>query len=164
MLTNTEDTDIVSDEELILCATIICVTRVFEEIMAATRPLQSGVAVQMRRRRNALRISCKLLALHSGVSLPTVQRILRDGGEHATYANLTAVARALGMDFALKSTCNEQTFAERQAETKAKVIARMVQGTSALESQAVDSGTYRQMVKQTVHELMAGTRRRLWSL
>jgi len=39
----------------------------------------------------------------------------------------------------------------------------MVQGTSALESQAVDSETYRQMVRQTMHELMAGSRRRLWN-
>jgi transcriptional regulator with XRE-family HTH domain len=131
--------------------------------MAATRRSQSGIAVQMQRRRKALRISCQLLALRSGVSLPTVQRILHDGGEHATYATLTAVARALGMDFELRSTSDEQAFAERQAQTKAEVIARMVQGTSALESQAVDSDTYRQMVSQTVHELMAGPRRRLWN-
>ncbi len=110
-----------------------------------------------------LGMSCPLLALRSGVSLPTVQRILRDGGEHATYASLRAVAQALGMDFELRNTCDAQAFAERQAQAKTEVIARMVQGTSALESQAVDSGTYRQMVSQTVHELMAGPRRRLWS-
>jgi transcriptional regulator with XRE-family HTH domain len=108
-------------------------------------------------------MSCQLLALRSGVSLPTVQRILRDGGEHTTYANLMAVARALGMDFELISTVDEQTFKERQAETKAKVIVSMVQGTSALESQGVDSDTYQQMVKQTVHELMAGPSRKLWN-
>ena len=67
------------------------------------------------------------------------------------------------MDFELKSTSDEQTFAERQAEAKAKAIVRMVQGTSALESQAVDSDTYEQMVKQTMHELMAGSGRRLWN-
>jgi transcriptional regulator with XRE-family HTH domain len=106
-------------------------------------------------------MSCQLLALRSGVSLPTVQRILRDGGEHTTFATLKAVARALGMDFELRSS-DEQAFAERQAQTKAEAIARMVQGTSALESQAVDSDTYRQMVSQTAHELMAGPRRRLW--
>jgi hypothetical protein len=68
------------------------------------------------------------------------------------------------MDFELKSTSDEQAFAERQAEAKAEDIVRMVQGTSALESQAVDADVRRQLVKQTVHELMAGTRRRLWSL
>ena len=131
--------------------------------MAATRCSRSGIAAQMQRRRKALRISCELLALRSGVSLPTVQRILRDGEEHATYATLAAVARALGMDFNLTSASDEQAFAERQAETKAGLIVRMVQGTSALESQAVDSDTYQQMVEQTVHELMAGPRRKLWN-
>jgi hypothetical protein len=67
------------------------------------------------------------------------------------------------MDFELRSTTDEQAFAERQARTKAEAIVRMVQGTSALESQAVDSDTYRQMVSQTVHELMAGPRRKLWN-
>jgi transcriptional regulator with XRE-family HTH domain len=151
---------------MLFCGTITwmpSVIRVFEGIMAATRRPQSEIAAKMQRRRKALRISCKLLALHSGVSLPTVQRILRDGGEHTTYANLAAVARALGMDFELRSTSDEQAFAERQAEAKARVLVRMVQGTSALESQAVDSDTYQQMVKQTVHELMAGPGRKLWN-
>ncbi len=145
----------------ILCT--IRVIRLFEGIMAVARGSQSEIAAQMQRRRKALRISCQSLALRSGVSMPTVQRILRDGGEHTTYANLTAVAQALGMDFELRSTSDEQTFAEQQAETKARFIVRMVQGTSALESQAVDSDTYQQMVKQTVHELMAGPRRKLWN-
>lgn len=108
-------------------------------------------------------MSCELLASRSGVSLPTVQRILHNGGEHATYANVAAVARSLGMDFELKGVLDEQAFAEQEAQAKAGIIVRMVQGTSALESQAVDSNTYEQMVKQTVHELMAGPRRKLWN-
>ncbi|MEN6407314.1 MAG: helix-turn-helix domain-containing protein [Thermoguttaceae bacterium] len=117
----------------------------------------------MQRRRKALRISYQSLAKRSGVSLPTVQRILCNGGRHTTFANLEAVAAALGMSFELRTACGEQDFAEQQARTKAEAIARMVQGTSALESQAVDHDTYRQMVKQTVHELMAGPRRKLWN-
>ena len=131
--------------------------------MTAIRQAPVEIAAQMERRRKALRMSCPLLAMRSGVSLPTVQRILHNGGEHATYANLMAVARALGMEFELKDTSDAQTFMEQQAQTKAEAIASMVQGTSALESQAVDSDTYPQMVRQTVHELMAGPRRRLWS-
>jgi transcriptional regulator with XRE-family HTH domain len=124
---------------------------------------QSEIAAQLQRRRKALGMSCQTLAQRSGISLPTIQRMLRDGGTHATYAALAAVAQSLGMDFELKSTTDEQTFAEQQAEAKAEVIARMVQGTSALESQAVDCNAFRQMVNQTVHELMTGSRRKLWS-
>jgi transcriptional regulator with XRE-family HTH domain len=117
----------------------------------------------MERRRKALRMSRPALALRSGVSLPTVNRILGDAVLHATFANVMAVAAALGMEFELKTTIDEQDFAEEQAQAKAELIARMVQGTSALESQAVDPDTYRQIVRQTVHDLMAGPRRRLWS-
>ena len=108
-------------------------------------------------------MSRAVLARRSGVSLPTVNRIVGGGVEHATYASLKAVADALGMDFELKNTIDELDLAEQQAQAKAEVIARMVQGTSALESQAVDPETYRQIIRQTVHELMAGPRRRLWS-
>jgi transcriptional regulator with XRE-family HTH domain len=131
--------------------------------MAEKKPAPSGIAAQLDRRRKALGISCPVLALRSGVSLLTVQRILRDGGEHATFASLRAVAQSLGMDFELKNVAGEQEFKERQAQAKAEAIVRMVQGTSALESQAVDAETCRQMVRQTVYELMTGPGRRLWN-
>ena len=69
----------------------------FEGIMATAKRLpQFGIGARIGNwRRKALRMSRKLLALRSGVSLPTVTRIVRNGGEHATYANLTAVARRL---------------------------------------------------------------------
>jgi transcriptional regulator with XRE-family HTH domain len=117
----------------------------------------------MERRRKMLGISRPCLAQRSSVSLPTVNRILSGGGDRASYRNLRALARALGMDFELRSTASPQEFAERQAQNKAQAIARMVQGTSALEAQAVDTDTYQQIVSQTTHELMAGSRRRLWS-
>jgi hypothetical protein len=49
-----------------------------------------------------------------------------------------------------------------QARAKAEEVARLVQGTSALESQAVDADAYRRLVERSYHELMAGSRRRLW--
>jgi transcriptional regulator with XRE-family HTH domain len=108
-------------------------------------------------------MSRPVLAARSDVSLPTVNRVLNGGEERATYANLRAIAQALGMDFELKPTISEQDFAEQQARAKAEEIARMVQGTSALESQAVDRETYDQIIRQAIHELMAGPKRRLWS-
>lgn len=128
----------------------------------AEHPLY-GIAAHLERRRKALKISRRLLAQRSGVSLPTINRILGGGWEHATFVNLKSVARALGMDFEIKNIIDEQDFAEQQAKTKAEIIARMVQGTSALESQAVDDETRNQMVRQTVHELMAGSWRKLWN-
>jgi transcriptional regulator with XRE-family HTH domain len=124
---------------------------------------QSGIATLMERRRKSLGMSRQILAKRSGVSVPTVNRVLGDGWENTSYANLKAIATALGMEFELRNTVNEQIFAEQQAEAKARTIARMVQGTSALEAQAVNPETYMQIISQTMHELMAGSRRRLWS-
>ena len=131
--------------------------------MATAKPPPSDFSVRMERRRKSLKMSRPVLARRSGVSLPTVNRILSGGDERATYASLRAIARALGMDFELKSIASEQDLAEQEAHAKAEEIVRMVQGTSALESQAVGRETYIQMIRQTVHELMAGPRRRLWS-
>lgn len=131
--------------------------------MATAKCSHSGLAVQMERRRKALGMSRPGLARRSGISLPTVNRMLSGGCEQARYSSLRAVALALGMDFELRNFISEQDFAEQQAQAKAEAIARMVQGTSALESQAVDADTYQQIVRQTVHELMSGSRRRLWS-
>ena len=46
---------------------------------------------------------------------------------------------------------------------KAVWLAGMVQGTSALEGQAMSDGAYRAMVEKTNHELLAGSKHRLWS-
>jgi len=50
-----------------------------------------------------------------------------------------------------------------QAVRKAKKLVALVQGTSGLEGQAVGEKDVESMVKQTTHELLAGSKRRLWS-
>ena len=46
---------------------------------------------------------------------------------------------------------------EQQARKKAEQLVRMVQGTSALEAQGVSARHIGQMVKKTIHELLAGS-------
>jgi hypothetical protein len=46
---------------------------------------------------------------------------------------------------------------------KAQQMARLVQGTSALESQAVDEKTYNRLVEKAFREILAGPKRKLWS-
>jgi hypothetical protein len=43
-------------------------------------------------------------------------------------------------------------------------VARLVQGTSALESQAVGKDTYKRMVEKSFREILAGPKRKLWAL
>lgn len=114
-------------------------------------------------RRKALGMSFTMLAARSGVSEPTVKRILGGHAAAASFANVAAVAQALGVSLEFGESDIDELRRE-QARKKAEHIARLVQGTSALESQAVDPETYRRLVEKSYHELLAGPNRRLWSV
>lgn len=106
-------------------------------------------------------MSYPALAARSGVSEPTVKRILGRGTGAASYDKVAAVAEALGMPLALEAIDPDE-FRERTAREKAVRIARLVQGTSALEGQAVGGEEFRRLVERSYHELLAGSGRRLW--
>ena len=117
----------------------------------------------LEKRRRELGMSRPLLAKRSGVSLPTVHRILNGPLEHRSMANTVAVAEALGVEVKFAPVVDSLEYQEREAKAKAQQLVGLVQGSSGLEAQAVDSETARRMVSQTVHELMAGPRRRIWT-
>jgi transcriptional regulator with XRE-family HTH domain len=117
---------------------------------------------RLNARRQALGMSHAALAQRSGVSEPTVKRILSDRAPNASFASVTSIAQALGMSLDLAEQDPDE-LCRQQARRKAEHIARMVQGTSALENQAVDDRTYRRLVERSYHELLAGPRRRLWA-
>lgn len=123
-------------------------------------PKPSNTTSRLSARRHELGMSYPALAERSGVSEPTVKRIL--SGQDASFANVTAVAAAMGLKLGFEET-DAQDLRRAQAEKKARHIARMVQGTSALESQAVDDATYQRLVEKSLHELLAGSSRRLWA-
>ncbi|MBX9641246.1 MAG: helix-turn-helix domain-containing protein [Mycobacteriaceae bacterium] len=116
----------------------------------------------LRRRRAALGMSLPALARRSGVSEPTVNRIFGGRLGAASFANVEAVARALGVSLAPDES-NVAHACRTQARQKAEHIARLVQGTSALEGQAIDAATYNRLVEKSYRELLAGPRRRLWA-
>jgi transcriptional regulator with XRE-family HTH domain len=115
-------------------------------------------------RRVQLGMSRATVANRSGVSLPTVVRILSGKEQNPRLCNVDAIARALGVDISISLNDRQsvQEFRKSQAETKAKKLIGMVQGNMALESQAVDQSTVAGMIDQTTSELLAGSRRKLW--
>jgi transcriptional regulator with XRE-family HTH domain len=113
-------------------------------------------------RREALGMSFAALANRSGVSEPTVKRMLGGHLGAASFANVAAVAQALGATLGFEEIDPDE-LCRQQARRKAERVARLVQGTSALESQAVDAQSYNRLVEKSYHELLAGSRRRLWS-
>jgi hypothetical protein len=109
-------------------------------------------------------MSYAALAARSGVPLSTVKRILRGGHRAVSFANVLAIAEALGAGFHFDRNAGVEEFRELEARTKAEALVSMVQGTSGLEAQAVDPEALEQMVRRTAHELLAGSKRRLWSV
>ena len=127
--------------------------------MTATLPITVD---QLAGRRKALGMSFAALAGRTGVSEPTVKRILGGHLGAASFANVAAIAHALGATLGLQEIDTDE-LCRQQARRKAERIARLVQGTSALESQAVDGQSYNRLVEKSYHELLAGSKRRLWS-
>lgn len=127
--------------------------------MAVTLPISIARLTCLRQ---ALGMSFAALAQRSGVSEPTVKRIFAGHLGEASFANVAAVAQALGATIGLDEIDPDE-LCRREARRKAEQVARLVQGTSALESQAVDAQTYSRLVERSYHELLAGPRRRLWS-
>lgn len=125
-------------------------------------PLSSISIDRLNARRRAVGMSFSVVAERSGVSQPTVKRILGGQAAAASFSNVVAVARALGVSVEFGET-NIEDLRRAQAQLKAEQAARLVQGTSALESQAVDTQTYRRLVEKSFHQLMAGSKRKLWS-
>jgi transcriptional regulator with XRE-family HTH domain len=112
-------------------------------------------------RRRRLGMSAEILAQRSVLSRQTVHRVLAGGS--ASFQNVIAIADVLGMSHSFSATKSAPDIREQQAEAKARALVGMVQATCGLESQAVDQEHLDEMVRQTVHELLAGPNRRLWA-
>ena len=119
--------------------------------------------ISLNQRRMELGMSHVTLAQRSGVSLPTVHRILSGGHPNASVANVQAIAETLGLRLQFHIMEQAEDLREKQATKKATELVSMVQATSALEGQAVDQQTIKQMIRRTVHELLAGSERKLWA-
>jgi transcriptional regulator with XRE-family HTH domain len=113
-------------------------------------------------RRRELGMSHAALAQRCGVSEPTVKRILGGRALGASFGNVAAIAAALGMPLGFAES-DAAEIRRTQARKKAEHVARMVQGTSGLESQGLDAREFERLVEQTYHELMAGSGRKLWA-
>lgn len=117
----------------------------------------------LKKRRMELALSYAMLSKRSRVPIATVKRMFTSSLDSASLHNVCAVAEAMGISIQGQPTESRESFLERAAEQKARQLVGIVQATSALEAQAVDMQVVSAMVKQTVHELMAGSPRRIWA-
>ena len=119
-------------------------------------------------RRKSLGMSKTDLARRAGVSVPTVLRLLSGREKRARTDIVAAVAAALGVEVRLSASpevhelCRASSFREKQARAKAKRLASLVQGTMALEAEAVGTEVLQDLEEENTHALLAGPKRRLW--
>ena len=132
-------------------------------MIASAKKDASALVDRLEFRRHLLKMSKAALARRSGVSLPTVDRILTGKEQRPAFDCLLAIARALGVEIQMQETQGVHEFRKARAQMKAVRIARMVQGTMGLESQGVDTQALDDMVEQTACELLAGPQRNLWN-
>jgi transcriptional regulator with XRE-family HTH domain len=117
---------------------------------------------KLDKRRQELGMTFEALSTRSGVPVSTLKAIFKKGVEHATFANVAAIADALGVDIEFADEVDSYELLHQQAVKKARELVGMVQGTSGLESQAVAQNQIDMMIQQLIHQLMAGSRRKLW--
>ena len=113
-------------------------------------------------RRIRLGMSKADLARRAGVSLPTVHRVFSGRDARPRADVLASVAAALGVEVRIHESTSVPEFRAAQARAKAKKLARLVQGTMALEAEAVGEEVLREIEERNVHALLAGPARRLW--
>ena len=117
---------------------------------------------QLRTRVLELDISERQLAEKAGISRTAVRQVLRDPSR-SSVASLWAVAKQLGLELAIPEVMSSYEVKRRAALDKARRMVAMVQGSSALEMQAVEQKRKEDMVQQTADELMGGPARFLWT-
>ena len=128
-------------------------------MVKALKPLSS----RLNERRERLGISCAVLASRTGVSLRSIQRILSGEETNPGFSTVASLAQELGIGVRFDDEVDIRTIRRRQAERKAERILAIVQGSSALEAQAVSRGTMHDLREKTINELLAGPPRKLWA-
>jgi transcriptional regulator with XRE-family HTH domain len=116
----------------------------------------------LEKQRRLLKMSYRVLADKSGVSLATIRRVLKARKTSSSLDSVLAIAGVLGAAFEVKIEDPEKVV-ERQILTTARDIAMMVQGTMALESQGTtDPKHIEALVEIAAREMRAKPRKRIW--
>ena len=124
--------------------------------------LGNPFSTRLNQRRKELGVTFALLAQWTGLSLRTVQRVLSGEETDPGFRTVASIAEALGVSLRFDAD-DAEAFRRKRAEQKAERVLALVQGTSALEAQALSEEAKRHIKERTVHELLAGSPRKLWA-
>ena len=106
------------------------------------------------KRRRSLQMPLAVLCERSGVSVSTANRALSGCGA-VSFATVARIADALGVELSCVRSRSIAEMRHHEAAVAAKRMVSMVQGTSALEGQAVDPEQLALMEQRTEAELLS---------
>jgi transcriptional regulator with XRE-family HTH domain len=115
----------------------------------------------LNERRKALQMSEEALARRSGLSRVTVSRLLAGRHPKASFVHIAALAEALGVHIEFQAVETTE-FVQEQARHQAGRLVGMMQGTMALESQAVSPEFAQQLEADAAGRLLNGPWKKLW--
>ena len=108
----------------------------------------------LNEQRRMLQMPLSVLSTRAGTSVSTVMRVLA-GHEVASFTTVARIADTLGVELRYTRPRGVATIRRAEARAAAKRIVGAVQGTSALEGQAVSRERLKLMEQETEAELLA---------
>jgi len=109
---------------------------------------------QILARKEHLSITIENLAKLSGIGIRTVNRLLKN--EDVKLSTVEAVTNVLGLDFAGNEQISLEELQKKRAKEKALYLASIVQGTSALEMQGLETDSINKIVAMYENEFLYG--------
>jgi len=105
-------------------------------------------------RKKELNITVKNLAKLSGVSVRTINRLLKN--EDVKLSTIESVTNLLGLDFAGNEVVSLEELKKQRAREKALFLASIVQGTSALEMQGLEEDSLKNIITNYEQAFLKG--------
>ena len=110
---------------------------------------------QIIARKEHLGITIENLAKLSGISVRTVNRLLKN--EDVKLSTVEHVTNFLGLDFAGNEQVSLSALKKHRAHEKALFLASIVQGTSALEMQGLEDENLNNIIATYEQEFLSGS-------
>lgn len=117
---------------------------------------------RVKKRRKEVGITIDNLSQVSHLGYKTLSRFL--SGSDVKLSTVEKVTQVLGLDFAGNEIVSINTLREERAEKKAIYIISLVQDTSALEMQGLESDSIKTLIENTKKEFLIGQyKKNLWA-
>jgi transcriptional regulator with XRE-family HTH domain len=120
------------------------------------------VLEKVKQRKEQIGLTLDNISKLSHLGNRTVARFF--SGEDVKLSTLEKITNIMGLDFAGNETTDLKTLRETRAKEKALYIVSLVQDTSALEMQGLESETLQSLIQDTKEQFLTGAyQKNLWA-